>query len=194
MIVSAQSVVQPLSLHAIFQHSALLDLDNDTAFFGVFDGHGAYAAGDLGTAVHRAFLQQFVGIEHSGNSVSLTAISFFDQGPHSDFYWTTKLWKYSLCSNYYEDNKLVVANAAVIPAVYYSRNGQAYNLSRDHKPELERQRERGYTKCRSYRSFISAGELSDDDDFLFWHVRKNSFYLYILVIALSHAYNCFCQK
>jgi protein phosphatase 1G len=40
MIVSAQSIVQPLSLCAIFQHSALLDLDNDTAFFGVFDGHG----------------------------------------------------------------------------------------------------------------------------------------------------------
>ncbi|AQL05064.1 putative protein phosphatase 2C 21 [Zea mays] len=58
-------------------HSALLDLDNDTAFFGVFDGHGgkvvakfcakylhrevlhteAYAAGDLGAAVHRAYLR-----------------------------------------------------------------------------------------------------------------------------------------
>jgi len=32
--------VQFLSFYAIFQHSALLDLDNDAAFFGVFDGHG----------------------------------------------------------------------------------------------------------------------------------------------------------
>jgi serine/threonine protein phosphatase PrpC len=40
MIVPAQSVAQPLSMCAIFQHSALPDLDNDTAFFGVFDGHG----------------------------------------------------------------------------------------------------------------------------------------------------------
>lgn len=24
----------------MFQHSALLDIDNDTSFFGVFDGHG----------------------------------------------------------------------------------------------------------------------------------------------------------
>uniref|UniRef100_A0A453NI16 protein-serine/threonine phosphatase n=2 Tax=Aegilops tauschii subsp. strangulata TaxID=200361 RepID=A0A453NI16_AEGTS len=58
-------------------HSALLDLDNETAFFGVFDGHGgrvvakfcakylhsqvlkseAYSSGDLGTAVHKAFFR-----------------------------------------------------------------------------------------------------------------------------------------
>jgi serine/threonine protein phosphatase PrpC len=40
MIVFVQYPMQFLSLYAIFQHSALLDLDNDTAFFGVFDGHG----------------------------------------------------------------------------------------------------------------------------------------------------------
>jgi hypothetical protein len=40
IIVYLEFVWKSLTLSAIFQHSALLDLDKDTSFFGVFDGHG----------------------------------------------------------------------------------------------------------------------------------------------------------
>ncbi|AQL05078.1 putative protein phosphatase 2C 21 [Zea mays] len=230
-------------------HSALLDLDNDTASFGVFDGHGgkvvakfcakylhievlhteAYAAGDLGAAVHRAYLRmdemmrgqrgwqelqalgdkinQFTGItegliwspkasdsndrhddwafeevlvelawfhnsiliflclgEHAicllfinlavigFHSESVTGLSlirnFFYQGPHSDF--TGPNCGSTACVALVRNRQLVVANAGDSRCVI-SRNGQAYNLSRDHKPELEAERERiqsagGYIK------------------------------------------------
>jgi hypothetical protein len=40
IIIYLEFVWKSLTLSAIFQHSALLDLDKDTSFFGVFDGHG----------------------------------------------------------------------------------------------------------------------------------------------------------
>ncbi|KAI3686305.1 hypothetical protein L1987_79979 [Smallanthus sonchifolius] len=60
-----------------FLHAALLDLDNSTSFFGVFDGHGgravskfcakflhqevlkheAYSVGDIGIAAQKSFLR-----------------------------------------------------------------------------------------------------------------------------------------
>ncbi|KAJ6372105.1 hypothetical protein OIU77_002430 [Salix suchowensis] len=51
-------------------HAAITDLDATTSFFGVYDGHGgknckfqhilkneAYAAGDIGTSVQKAFFR-----------------------------------------------------------------------------------------------------------------------------------------
>ncbi|PWZ06399.1 hypothetical protein Zm00014a_000931 [Zea mays] len=178
-------------------HSALLDLDNDTASFGVFDGHGgkvvakfcakylhrevlhteAYAAGDLGAAVHRAYLRmdemmrgqrgwrelqalgdkinQFTGITEgliwspkASDSNDRHDDWAFEEGPHSDF--TGPNCGSTACVALVRNRQLVVANAGDSRCVI-SRNGQAYNLSRDHKPELEAERERiqsagGYIK------------------------------------------------
>ncbi|XP_024316136.1 probable protein phosphatase 2C 11 isoform X3 [Brachypodium distachyon] len=186
-------------------HSALLDLDNETAFFGVFDGHGgrvvakfcakylhsqvlkseAYSSGDLGTAVHRAFfrmdgmmrgqrgwrelsalgdkINKFSGMlegliwspkgselknglddwvleEYSGyEAISQPTLIILYQGPHSDFDGPT--CGSTACVALVRNNQLVVANAGDSRCVI-SRGGQAYNLSRDHKPELVAERER----------------------------------------------------
>ncbi|TKW22108.2 hypothetical protein SEVIR_4G204600v4 [Setaria viridis] len=169
-------------------HSALLDLDNDTAFFGVFDGHGgkvvakfcakylhrevinseAYAAGDLGAAVYRAFfrmdemmrgqrgwrelqalgdkINQFTGIiegliwsPKGSDSNDRHDEWAFEEGPHSDFIGPN--CGSTACVALVRNRQLIVANAGDSRCVI-SRNGQAYNLSRDHKPELEAERER----------------------------------------------------
>jgi protein phosphatase 1G len=167
-------------------HSALLDLDTETAFFGVFDGHGgrvvakfcakylhsqvlkaeAYSAGDLGTAVHKAFfrvdemmrgqrgwrelsalgdkMNKFSGMIEGliwsprGNSNQQDDWAF-EEGPHSDFAGPT--CGSTACVALIRDNQLIVGNAGDSRCVI-SRGGQAYNLSRDHKPELTAERER----------------------------------------------------
>ncbi|KAM0837172.1 hypothetical protein ACQ4PT_061838 [Festuca glaucescens] len=139
-------------------HSALLDLDNETAFFGVFDGHGgrvvakfcakylhsqvlrseAYSSGDLGTAVHRAFFsQQHICYKIIAKESQQTAYEF--NGPHSDF--DGPICGSTACVALVRNKQLVVANAGDSRCVI-SRGGQAYNLSRDHKPELVAERER----------------------------------------------------
>ncbi|CAN6233732.1 unnamed protein product [Urochloa humidicola] len=187
---------------AILQHSDLLDLDNDTAFFGVFDGHGgkvvakfcakylhrevlnseAYAAGDLGAAVHRAYfrmdemmwgqrgwwelqalgdkINQFTGIiegliwsPKAGDSNDRHDNWAFEEGPQSDFSGPN-------CGNrayiaLIRNRQLVVANAGDSRCLI-SRNGQAYSLSRDHKPELEAERER----IQSVGGYIQMGRVN----------------------------------
>ncbi|XP_052142919.1 probable protein phosphatase 2C 11 [Oryza glaberrima] len=169
-------------------HSALLNLDNETSFFGVFDGHGgrvvakfcakylhsqvlrseAYSAGDLGTAVHRAFFRMDEMMRGQRGWRELSALGdkinkiggmiegliwsprgsdsnngqddwSFEEGPHSDFAGPT--CGCTACVALIRNNQLVVANAGDSRCVI-SRAGQAYNLSRDHKPELEAERER----------------------------------------------------
>ncbi|CAL5039693.1 unnamed protein product [Urochloa decumbens] len=183
-------------------HSALLDLDNDTAFFGVFDGHGgkvvakfcakylhrevlnseAYAAGDLGAAVHRAYfrmdemmrgqrgwrelqalgdkINQFTGIiegliwsPKGGDSNDRHDDWAFEEGPHSDF--TGPNCGSTACVALIRNRQLVVANAGDSRCVI-SRNGQAYSLSRDHKPELEAERER----IQSAGGYIQMGRVN----------------------------------
>ncbi|KAF7083906.1 hypothetical protein CFC21_087638 [Triticum aestivum] len=169
-------------------HSALLDLDNETAFFGVFDGHGgrvvakfcakylhsqvlkseAYSSGDLGTAVHKAFfrmdemmrgqrgwrelsalgdkMNKFSGMiegliwsPRGSDSKNAEDDWALEEGPHSDFDGPT--CGSTACVALIRNNQLVVANAGDSRCVI-SRAGQAYNLSRDHKPELVAERER----------------------------------------------------
>jgi protein phosphatase 1G len=183
-------------------HSALPDLDNDTAFFGVFDGHGgkvvakfcakylhrevvnneAYASGDLGTAVQRAFfrmdemmlgqrgwrelqalgdkINQFTGMiegliwsPKGSDTNDERDVWAFEEGPHSDF--TGPNCGSTACVAIIRDRQLVVANAGDSRCVI-SRNGQAYNLSRDHKPELEAERER----IRSAGGYIQIGRVN----------------------------------
>uniref|UniRef100_A0A0E0LE43 protein-serine/threonine phosphatase n=1 Tax=Oryza punctata TaxID=4537 RepID=A0A0E0LE43_ORYPU len=197
-------------------HSALLDLDNDTSFFGVFDGHGgrvvakfcakylhrevlrseAYSAGDLGTAAHKAFFRmdemmrgqrgwrelQALGDKINQISGMIEGLIWsprgsdsndqhddwaFEEGPHSDFAGPT--CGSTACVAIVRNNQLVVANAGDSRCVI-SRNGQAYNLSRDHKPELEAERERilkagGYIQMGRVNGTINLSRAIGDIEF-----------------------------
>ncbi|CAN6220579.1 unnamed protein product [Urochloa humidicola] len=141
-------------------HSALLDLDNDTAFFGVFDGHGgkvvakfcakylhrevlnseAYAAGDLGAAVHRAYFRMDEMMRGQRGWRELQAlgdkINQFT-GIIEGLIWSPKAGD----SNDRHDDWAFE---------------EAYSLSRDHKPELEAERER----IQSAGGYIQMGRVN----------------------------------
>ncbi|OAY68809.1 putative protein phosphatase 2C 60 [Ananas comosus] len=183
-------------------HTALLDLDEHTSFFGVYDGHGgkvvakfcakylhtqvlkneAYAAGDLGTSLQKAFLRmdemmqgqrgwrelatlgdkinKFTGMiegliwsPKGGDNHDNEDDWAFEEGPHSDFSGPTS--GSTACVAIIRNNQLVVANAGDSRCVI-SRKGQAYNLSKDHKPELEAERER----ILKAGGFIHAGRVN----------------------------------
>lgn len=197
-------------------HSALLDIDEDTSFFGVFDGHGGkvvakfcakylhrevlksevYLAGDLGAAVHGAFfrmdemmrgqrgwrelqalgdkINQFTGMiegliwsPRGSDSNDRHDDWAFEEGPHSDFSGPT--CGSTACVAMVRNSQLVVANAGDSRCVI-SRNGQAYNLSRDHKPELEAERERilkagGYIQMGRVNGTINLSRAIGDMEF-----------------------------
>ncbi|PPS11054.1 hypothetical protein GOBAR_AA09594 [Gossypium barbadense] len=183
-------------------HAAYPDLDASTSFFGVYDGHGgkvvakfcakylhqqvlkneAYAAGDIGTSVQRAFFRmdemmrgqrgwrelailgdkfnKFSGMiegliwsPRSGNSNDQVDNWAFEEGPHSDFSGPTS--GSTACVAVLRNNQLFVANAGDSRCVI-SRKGQAYNLSRDHKPDLEVEKER----ILKAGGFIHAGRVN----------------------------------
>ncbi|KAL9248507.1 putative protein phosphatase 2C 60 [Drosera capensis] len=77
----------------------------------------------------------------------------FEEGPHSDFTGPTS--GSTACVGLIRENQLVVANAGDSRCVI-SRKGQAYNLSRDHKPDLEAERER----ILKAGGFIHAGRVN----------------------------------
>lgn len=183
-------------------HAAYPDLDDSTSFFGVYDGHGgkvvakfcakflhqqvlkneAYAAGDIGTSVQKAFfrmdemmkgqrgwrelavlgdkINKFTGMiegliwsPRSGDSNDQPNDWAFEEGPHSDFAGPTS--GSTACVAIIRNNHLIVANAGDSRCVI-SRKGQAYNLSRDHKPDLEAEKER----ILKAGGFIHAGRVN----------------------------------
>lgn len=183
-------------------HAACTDLDASTSFFGVYDGHGgkvvakfcakylhqqvlkneAYATGDIGTSVQKAFfrmdemmrgqrgwrelavlgdkINKFTGMiegliwsPRSGDGNDQVDEWAFEEGPHSDFSGPTS--GCTACVAIIRNNQLVVANAGDSRCVL-SRKGQAYNLSRDHKPDLEAERER----ILKAGGFIHAGRVN----------------------------------
>ncbi|GFS44679.1 protein phosphatase 2C family protein [Actinidia rufa] len=77
----------------------------------------------------------------------------FEEGPHSDFSGPTS--GSTACVAAIRNNQLLVANAGDSRCVI-SRKGQAYNLSRDHKPDLEVERER----ILKAGGFIHAGRVN----------------------------------
>lgn len=170
-------------------HSAILDLDEHTSFFGVYDGHGgkvvskfcakhlhaqvlrseAYTRGDLSESLQNAFLRMdemmrghrgwrelsmlngdkiaklnsfFEGLM-SPRSSELRDVDndewAFEQGAHADFAGPTS--GSTAVVALLQSNKIVVANAGDSRCVL-ARGGKAYDLSRDHKPELENERDR----------------------------------------------------
>ncbi|WOL17299.1 putative protein phosphatase 2C 11 [Canna indica] len=130
--------------------------------------NGAYSNGDLGTSIRKSFMRmdemmqgqrgwrelsvlgdkinKFTGMiegliwsprgSESNNHEDDWA---FEEGPHSDFSGPTS--GCTACVAVIRGNKIIVGNAGDSRCVI-SRKGQAYNLSRDHKPELEAERER----------------------------------------------------
>ncbi|XP_034223020.1 probable protein phosphatase 2C 60 isoform X1 [Prunus dulcis] len=183
-------------------HAAYPDLDTSTSFFGVYDGHGgkvvakfcakylhrqvlkneAYAAGDIGTSVQKAFfrmdemmrgqrgwrelavlgdkINKFTGMiegliwsPRSSEGNDQADDWAFEEGPHSDFTGPTS--GSTACVAILRNNQLLVANAGDSRCVI-SRKGQAYNLSRDHKPDLELEKER----ILKAGGFIHAGRVN----------------------------------
>ncbi|KAL8243514.1 hypothetical protein R6Q59_009772 [Mikania micrantha] len=171
-------------------HAALLDLDNSTSFFGVYDGHGgqavskfcakflhqqvlkheAYSVGDIGTAVQKSFLRmdemmcgqrgwrelailgnkmdQFSGMiegliwsPRSGSAEAMEDNWSSEEGPHSKY--DGPACGSTACVAIIRNNQLVVANAGDSRCVI-SRKGQASDLSKDHKPDLQVEKERIY--------------------------------------------------
>ncbi|XVF35688.1 hypothetical protein REPUB_Repub18cG0167600 [Reevesia pubescens] len=85
-----------------------------------------------------------------GNDVDNWA---FEEGPHSDFSGPTS--GSTACVAVLRNSQLIVANAGDSRCVI-SRKGQAYNLSRDHKPDLEAEKER----ILKAGGFIHAGRIN----------------------------------
>ncbi|KAF5957214.1 hypothetical protein HYC85_004439 [Camellia sinensis] len=130
--------------------------------------HEAYLAGDLGTSLQKAFLRMdemmcgqrgwreltILGdkIEQTSDMVEGLIESpksgeanghvddwLSEEGPHSDFHGPH--YGSTACVAIIRNNQLLVANAGDSRCVI-SRKGQAYNLTRDHKPNLEAENER----------------------------------------------------
>ncbi|CAA3025349.1 probable phosphatase 2C 60 [Olea europaea subsp. europaea] len=144
--------------------------------------HEAYLTGDIGTSVQKAFLRmdemmrgqrgwrelailgdkinKFTGMlegliwsPRSGDRNYQVDDWAFEEGPHSDFSGPTS--GCTACVAVLRGNQLVVANAGDSRCVI-SRSGQAYNLSRDHKPDLEVEKER----ILEAGGFIHAGRVN----------------------------------
>ncbi|KAL7159539.1 hypothetical protein ABFS83_01G034400 [Erythranthe nasuta] len=144
--------------------------------------HEAYTAGDIGTSVLKSFfrmdemmrgqrgwrelavlgdkMNKFSGMiegliwsPRSGDRNDQVDDWAFEEGPHSDFPGPTS--GCTACVAIVRENQLVVANAGDSRCVI-SRNGQAYNLSRDHKPDLEAERDR----ILKAGGFIHAGRVN----------------------------------
>ncbi|KAK4401120.1 putative protein phosphatase 2C 60 [Sesamum angolense] len=144
--------------------------------------HEAYLAGDIGTSVQKAFfrmdemmrgqrgwrelavlgdkLNKFSGMiegliwsPRGGDKNDQVDDWASEEGPHSDFSGPTS--GSTACVAIVRENRLVVANAGDSRCVI-SRKGQAYNLSRDHKPDLEVERDR----ILKAGGFIHAGRVN----------------------------------
>ncbi|XP_065865771.1 probable protein phosphatase 2C 60 isoform X2 [Euphorbia lathyris] len=130
--------------------------------------HEAYSAGDLGTSLQKSFLRMdemmrgqrgwrelavlgdkiekvsgmIEGLIWSPKTVDTDGHSddwSFEEGPHSDFYGPN--CGSTACVAVIRNTQLIVANAGDSRCVI-SRKGQAYNLSKDHKPDLEVEKDR----------------------------------------------------
>lgn len=126
--------------------------------------HKAYSTGDLGTSIQQSFLRMdeimrslgsrkelinmIDGVEKAKDVVE-TVDSSSTEEDLSDYKGPTS--GCTACVAIIRDTQLIVANAGDSRCVL-SRKGQAHDLSRDHKPGLEAEKERiikagGYVQC-----------------------------------------------
>ncbi|KAG5226717.1 phosphatase 2C family protein [Salix suchowensis] len=178
-------------------HAAITDLDATTSFFGVYDGHGgkvvakfcskflhqqilkneAYAAGDIGTSVQKAFFRLldlitkmmrgqrgWRELEALGDKINKFTVQI---GPHSDFSGPT---------------------CGCTACVVIIRNNQliAYSLSRDHKPDLEAEKERilkagGFIHAGRVDGCLNLARAIDNFPFFFYNAgdvefKQNKFF------------------
>ncbi|KAE9599389.1 putative protein-serine/threonine phosphatase [Lupinus albus] len=123
-----------------------------------------YIAGDVGTSLQKAFFRMDIMMRGERGRRELAILGDkinkfngiwsprgsdgndqgdddwdFEEGPHSDYAGPTS--GSTACVALIRNNQLIVANAGDSRCVI-SRNGQAYNMSRDHKPNLEIEKER----------------------------------------------------
>ncbi|KAK9282318.1 hypothetical protein L1049_005232 [Liquidambar formosana] len=158
--------------------------------------HEAYLAGDLGTSVLKAFfrmdemmrgqrgwrelailgdkIDKFSGMiegliwSPKGGEVNDQLDDWpFEEGPHSDFHGPTS--GSTACVAIIRNNHVTVANAGDSRCVI-SRKGQAYNLSRDHKPDLENEKERilkagGFIQCGRVNGSLNLSRAIGDVEF-----------------------------
>ncbi|XP_061364370.1 probable protein phosphatase 2C 60 isoform X1 [Gastrolobium bilobum] len=142
----------------------------------------AYIAGDVGTALQKTFFRMDEMMRGQRGWRELSALGdkinkfngriegliwsprscdgkdqgddwAFEEGPHSDYAGPTS--GSTACVAIIRNNQLFVANAGDSRCVI-SRKGQAYNLSRDHKPDLEIEKER----ILKAGGFIHAGRVN----------------------------------
>ncbi|KAJ4794063.1 Protein phosphatase 2C-like protein [Rhynchospora pubera] len=168
-------------------HTAVLDLDKGTSFFGVFDGHGGKAvarfcakylhtetmkhdaaSGDLSESLRRSFfrmdemmqgqrgwreiallgdkmhklsgmIETWIYSPKGGDSQNRVDDWAFEEGPHSDYQGPTE--GSTACVAVIRNNQIIVGNAGDSRCVL-SRNRQAIDMSKDHKPDLAVEKER----------------------------------------------------
>ncbi|KAL7618802.1 probable protein phosphatase 2C 60 [Lactuca sativa] len=140
--------------------------------------HEAYSSGDIGTAAQKAFLRMdemmcgqrgwrelsvlgdkkdqlsgrmegLICSPKSGEAKSQHDDWPVEEGPHSNY--EGPQCGSTACVAIIRNNQLVVANSGDSRCVI-SRKGQAYNLSKDHKPDLDAEKERiskagGFIHC-----------------------------------------------
>ncbi|KAK9069833.1 hypothetical protein SSX86_010229 [Deinandra increscens subsp. villosa] len=140
--------------------------------------HEAYSSGDIGTAVQKSFIrmdemmrgqrgwielailgdkteklsgmkERLIGSRESSEVKSQDDDWSVEEGPHSNYEGPT--CGSTACVAVIRNNQLIVANSGDSRCVI-SRKGQAYNLSKDHKPDLESEKERiskagGFIHC-----------------------------------------------
>ncbi|XP_071723463.1 probable protein phosphatase 2C 60 [Rutidosis leptorrhynchoides] len=158
--------------------------------------HEDYATGDLGAALQKTFLRMdemmrgqrgwrelavlgdkidkfsgmiegFIWSPRSGESNNHFGDWKSEEGPHSDFNGPTS--GSTACVAMIKNKQLVVANAGDSRCVI-SRKGQAYNLSKDHKPELEVERDRimkagGYIQVGHVNGCLNLARAIGDSEF-----------------------------
>jgi len=141
-------------------HISQFNIAPDINLFGVFDGHGgkevaryvekhfvdeltsnaSFKSKDYGAALTETFLRMDEQLQTTEGKKELAAIKSGDEDSKND-YQTESFAGCTACVSLLVGDKIYVANAGDSRCVLSSK-GQAIALSEDHKPELDKEKER----------------------------------------------------